>query len=163
MFGEASIELAELMEDVALIKKPLGINNIYYDEVLKDKYKDVKLEFDKDNKSKFYITLHAKDKKGKVIKRGKINMTIDIMPQDYADKNAVAKARDTPNHSPMLPAPQGRLELSFNPFKMLAQLVGPALRRKIYLGLCCAACLALCVMVLPNIVGGIFLKILGLG
>jgi len=93
------------MEDVALIKKPLGINKIYYNEVLKEKYPDLKLEFaDKDNDAKFFITLHEKDKKtGKIVKRGKINMTIDIMPQDYADKNAVGKARDTPNHSPMLP------------------------------------------------------------
>jgi len=83
---------------------------------------------------------------------------IDIMPVAIADKNAVGKARDNPNHSPQLPQPQGRLELSFNPFKMLGQLVGPALRRKIYCGLCAAACCALCIAILPNIVGGLVLK-----
>lgn len=85
-------------------------------------------------------------------------MQIDIMPVAVADKNAVGKARDNPNHSPQLPQPQGRLELSFNPFKMLGQLVGPALRRKIYCGLCAAACCALCIAILPNIVGGLVLK-----
>jgi len=80
MFGEASLSLGELMEDVALIKKPLGINKTYYDEVLKEKYPDVKMDFDKENPSKFFITLHGKDKKGKLIKRGKVNVTADVLP-----------------------------------------------------------------------------------
>jgi len=77
------------------------------------------------------------------------------MPVKHAEKNPTGKARDNPNHSPNLPPPEGRLEFSFNPFKMLGQLVGPALRRKIYCALCTAACCALLVAILPNIIGTI--------
>jgi hypothetical protein len=69
-----------MMDDVALIKNPLSMNETYYKEVLKEKYPDMKLEFDKSNSSKFYITLHNKDKDGKIIKRGKIGVSCEIMP-----------------------------------------------------------------------------------
>ena len=82
-------------------------------------------------------------------------MTIDIYPKDMADKNPVGKARDTPNHSPMLPAPEGRLELSLNPFKMLSQLVGPAFLFKLKLYLCLAICCALLLAILPNVLGSV--------
>lgn len=81
------------------------------------------------------------------------------MPVAHAEKNKVGKAREEPNHSPHLPQPQGRLEFSFNPFKMLGQLVGPALRRKIYCGICCVACCALFVMILPNLMGTLIASI----
>jgi len=67
-----------------------------------------------------------------------------------------------PNHSPYLPQPVGRISFSLNPFKMLAQLVGPELRRKIYLACCCLICLALCVALFPlifsNVVSALIVK-----
>ena len=117
---------------------------------------------DSDNPSTFWVTLHGKDKNGKIEPKGEVRLTVDCVPQEFADKNEVGKARDNPNHSPMLPQPQGRLELSLNPLKMLNQLVGPALRRKLYMACCGVICLGLCILVLPNVLGGIFIKILGL-
>jgi len=43
---------------------------------------------------------------------------IDVLPIVNAEKNPVGKARDEPNHSPYLPKPQGRVELTIDPFKM---------------------------------------------
>jgi hypothetical protein len=50
MFGAASFPLGELMDDVSLIKKPLGINKEYFEKVLKPKYPDLGMKFeDKSN------------------------------------------------------------------------------------------------------------------
>ena len=95
----------------------------------------------------------TKNKEGKMVKAGQISIKVDIMPKSHAEKNPVGKARDNPNHSPQLPQPKGRLELSLNPLKMFNQLVGPAVRRKIYLALCCILCCGLFIMILPNILG----------
>lgn len=81
------------------------------------------------------------------------------MPIAHADKNPVAKARSNPNHSPNLPEPQGRLEFSWNPFKMLLQLVGPALRRKIKCYCCMAAVCAFIVAIFPVVIANVMTKI----
>lgn len=53
--------------------------------------------------------------------------------KDYyrAEANKVGTAREEPNHSPYLPPPVGRLQLTFNPWKMFTQLIGPEVLRKI--------------------------------
>jgi len=53
----------------------------------------------------------------------------------------------------MLPAPEGRISLTINPFKMWEQMIGPAIRKRIYCLLCCIMCVVTCIMVLPNLVG----------
>jgi hypothetical protein len=52
------------------------------------------------------------------------------------------------------------MEMSFNPIKMLNQLVGPALRRKIKMYIVMALCCALFIAILPNILGGLVTKLL---
>jgi Ca2+-dependent lipid-binding protein len=159
MFGEAVLDLSELMEDVSLIKAPLSMNKEYYQNVIKPKHPDLKMEFDSKDPNKMFLQLWAKNKKsGKMEKAGKVGIKADVYPKSHAVKNPVGKARDTPNHSPTLPAPEGRIEFSFNPIKMLNQMIGPALRRKIYMGICCALCCALFIMVLPNILGAVISK-----
>jgi hypothetical protein len=160
MFGEATVELADIMEDVSLIKTPLSLNMKYFVDVLKPKHPNLKMEFDKEDPAKFWLTLYAKDKKGKRVKRGQIGMKIDVYPQFTAEKNPVGKARDSPNNNPTLPAPEGRLELSMNPFKMLSQLIGPALKRKILIYTCLAACCALLVMMAPMIISNLIVNLL---
>ena len=168
--GESQIDLSQLLEDVALTKAPLTLNKKYYEDVM-SKESDVKMNFSKmpasagGNDSRFWLDMLAKDKKGKITKNGKVWCQCDLMPVSHADKNPVGKARDNPNHSPNLPAPVGRLEFSFNPFKMLLQLVSPAIRRKIYCGLCVAAMCALIVAIFPmiisTIVSNLIMKLLG--
>ena len=59
-------------------------------------------------------------KGGKIEDRGRVLVQIDVLPVDMADKNPVGKARQEPNHSPFLPQPEGRFELSLNPLKLYA-------------------------------------------
>jgi hypothetical protein len=155
MIGEASINLKQLLEDCSLVKKPLGLNKSYYNDVLKPNNFQ-KVEFDAKDNSRFWMTMQAKDPKtGKVENHGKVKVQIDVLPADQADKNAVGKARQEPNHSPSLPPAEGRISLSLNPMKMFNQMVGPEVRRKIYLMLCTAICLVLCAAVAPNVIGGL--------
>lgn len=135
-----------------MIKAPVCFNKKYYDDVIKPAKPDLNIKFDNSDPSKLWLPMQAK-KSGKIISNGEVRVQIDALPKFLADKNPVGKARDQPNHSPQLPQPQGRLELSFNPIKMFNQLVGPALRRKIYMGLCLAVCVALFIAILPNIMG----------
>lgn len=155
MIGEASIVLKQLLEDCSLVKKPLGLNKNYYEHVLKPNNFQ-KVEFDPKDESRFWMTMLAKDPETGAIKQhGKVKVQIDVLPADQADKNKVGKAREEPNHSPSLPQPEGRISLSLNPIKMFNQLVGPEVRRKIYLMLCTAVCLILCAAVAPNIIGNL--------
>lgn len=109
----------DILNDCSLTKKPLSLNKKYYEDVLSKADKNLKLKFDREDDNKFWVGLFAKNKEGKIESRGDVRVQIDILPVDQADKNPVGKARDNPNHSPFLPAPEGRLEFSFNPFKML--------------------------------------------
>jgi hypothetical protein len=87
-------------------------------------------------------------------------MQIDVLPADQADKNPLGKARQEPNHSPFLPQPEGRFELSLNPIKMFNQLVGPEIRRKIYIGLVCAVCIVLFFAMAPMILSNVLAKLI---
>lgn len=118
MIGEAQINLKQIIEDGQLVKKPLTLNQQYYNDVLKPQ-KGQPLEFDDDHPSRFWLKLRSKNSKtGKEEVNGKVLIQVDILPKDMANKNPVGKARDNPNHSPLLPQPEGRLKLSLNPFTM---------------------------------------------
>ncbi len=82
-------------------------------------------------------------------------MRIDIYPKKMADANKAGQAREEPNANPFLPPPVGRISFSLNPWKMFQQLVGPALRRKIYCYCCLAACCALIIFLAPLIIGNL--------
>lgn len=123
--------------------------------------KGIKWEWKDDNS--FYLPLISK-KDGKDVNQGKVRIQIDIVDAEYADKNKVGSARDDPNHSPFLPPPTGRLSFSLNPCTMFKQMVGPAVRRKIYcyccIALCCGLCLTLCIFVVPSVVGNLITNLI---
>ena len=153
------------IEDCSLSKRPLSLNQKYYDDFLKEAG-GCKFDFYKD-KSSFWVPVKSMNTEtGKLEESGKVRVQIDIYPKDQADKNKVGGAREDPNHSPFLPPPVGRLSLSLNPFKMLSQLVGPAMLRKIYCGLLCACCLALCIALFPlifsNVISALITKAIGI-
>ena len=147
------------MEDCSLVKAPINLSKKYYEDVLKPANPTLKMEFDKTDDSKIWLPMNSK-KDGKAVVNGKVRVQIDVLPQSHADKNPVGKARDNPNHSPQLPQPEGRMEMSLNPIKMFNQLVGPALRRKIKIWIFMTLCCALFVAILPNILGGLITKLL---
>jgi hypothetical protein len=121
LIGEAVLDIGKLVEDCELVQKPCSLNKRFYEEQMPRAVRDEdKLVFDDKDKNKFWTRLFYKDfkKGGKIISRGQVSVQVDVLPADLADKNPVGKARQEPNHSPHLPQPQGRLELSINPFKM---------------------------------------------
>mmetsp|Transcript_30295 Transcript_30295/g.46326 ORF Transcript_30295/g.46326 Transcript_30295/m.46326 type:complete len:163 (+) Transcript_30295:4312-4800(+) len=160
MLGEAAIDMKDILSDCSLIKKPLCLNKSYFENVMKKNNPNLKMKFDSSNDNHFWLPLNQKNKEGKIEKNGLVKVQVDVLPFDQATKNPVGKARDNPNHSPTLPQPEGRVELSMNPIKMLNQMIGPEVRRKIYIGLCIAVCVALCLAILPNILGTLVAKML---
>jgi hypothetical protein len=107
--------------------------------------------------------LTTRDKDGKPVK---VRLDLRILPKDIADKMPVGEARQEPNNGPHLPPPVGRIQFSLNPFKMLAQLVGPEFLAKIYGIACVLICCGLCILMLPmllsNFTSAIVLRIFGL-
>ena len=65
MIGEVQIDLRQIVEDCSATKKPIALNKDYYEEVLNsDKEKPfMKLKFDKDNSSRFWVGLKARNDK----------------------------------------------------------------------------------------------------
>ena len=99
----------------------------------------------------FYVD--CLDKEGVSI--GKVRLGLSITPMSMAGANPVGHGRTEPNHSPYLPPPVGRISFTLNPFAMFAQLVGPEMRRKIYMYCCLGICLALCIAMVPLVFGNI--------
>ena len=156
--------MQHLLEDCQILDKPVAFSKTYYDALPKEAKNKNKIKFDDKNEpNKFFVDLMGKNDKGKVTCMAKVRLQVDVLPMRLAEKNKVGKARDSPNHSPFLPQPQGRLEFSMNPLKMINQLVGPALKRKIYCMLCCVLCLIVTVPALPSVAGMAFMKAIGLG
>jgi len=87
-----------------------------------------------------------------------IRIQVDVLPVAEALKNKVGEAREEPNVNPYLPKPEGRLEFSLNPLKMLEQLVGPGFRAKMYTFICIALCITICIMLIPMVASDIVSK-----
>ena len=77
-----------------------------------------------------------------------------------ADKGPQGVGRAEPNNDPMHPPPEGRLELSMDPFAMMNQLIPAAMWRKIMSVDLCGACVFLCAMMAPMIFSNIITKVL---
>jgi hypothetical protein len=119
------IDLKPLLDDASLTKSCVSLNRKYYDSYLKEKFPNyTNLNFDSDGQS-FWVNLVNKNGKGELEVNGRLRIQIDVLPKVEAEKNKVGEAQSEPNVNPFLPPPEGRLELSLNPFKMIAQLVGP--------------------------------------
>jgi hypothetical protein len=136
------------------------LNKNYYDAFLKQKMpKNFMIEF-KDDDS---FVLTTRDKDGKAVK---VRLDLRIFPKAMAKNLEVGSGRTEPNNSPYLPPPVGRISFTLNPFKMLAQLVGPEFLAKIYGILCVMVCCVLCIMMLPmllsNFISTFTLAIFGL-
>lgn len=122
MLGEASVDLEQIINDCQLVQKPLAFNQKYFNEVMDQGLLDMNNapKFDRGDHDKFWLKLMGRKENGDIGCTGQVRIQVNVLPIKVAEKNPVGKARDTPNHSPTLPAPEGRLELSINPFKMLS-------------------------------------------
>ncbi|GMF14931.1 unnamed protein product [Phytophthora fragariaefolia] len=75
---------------------------------------------------------------------GEVCISIELVPAENAKKNPVGHGRSSPNNSPHLPPPAGRLSFSLNPFKVLNDLLGPAICHRLT---CCFCCILFMVLV----------------
>jgi hypothetical protein len=121
IIGEAMIDLATVIEDCSLCKRPISLNKVYYNGCMKER--GINLDFKDENS--FWVQIYGGEldkKTGLPEKTGKIRISVDILPKDQAKLNPVGDARSDPNQNPFLPPPIGRLSLSLNPFKMLVSI-----------------------------------------
>jgi hypothetical protein len=148
------------MEDCYLTEKLQSFNKKYWEDYMEKTLKDKGYEHCADikweNKEDFWLPMRRfvtnEDTQAEELKdAGEVLCSLRIYPKADADKNDQGVGRAEPNNDPFMPEPEGRITLSLNPFTMFNQLVGPAVRRKIYLCLCASACCALFVMMAPMI------------
>lgn len=118
------------------------------------------LKFASEDDKTFWVPLMNVDNKGQQKTNGYVRMQIDLLPMEQAKANPVGECQKEPNTDPFLPKPFGRIEFSFNPFKMLAQLVGPAWKKKMYCACCILCCVALLIVSLPQIVSSMVTGVL---
>ena len=115
--GSNTVDLWEPINDCILTKRPTQVNKKYYNNHLKkfDTWKDLNVRWE-DNYS-FWFDLFD-TVKGKQTKHGEVRLRIDILTKEDADEAPLGKGRQELNQDPFLPPPEGRIELSLNPWKM---------------------------------------------
>ncbi|KAK1942894.1 Dysferlin [Phytophthora citrophthora] len=75
---------------------------------------------------------------------GEVCVSLELVSAENAKKNPVGQGRSSPNNSPYLPPPAGRLSFSLNPFKVLNDLLGPSICHRLT---CCFCCILFMVLV----------------
>jgi len=169
LIGEFSLDVAPLFEDCHRLKKIKTFCKQYWDDYMKEEltkrgYEHVKdIEWEEEQKFWVPVRRFVKDEKtGKEDLQfaGKILCSFQIFPMELAEKSPQGVGRSEPNNDPVCPEPEGRIKFSLNPFEMFNQLVGPAIRRKIYMALCCLACAALCAFMAPMVISNGFSKLI---
>ena len=156
-----------IFEDAILTEKLQAFSKDYWESYMKQAvidrgYEHAELiEFDKDDKELFWVPMFRyNEEEKKDVVAGYVQCSFRIYPTAAADKNKQGVGRDEPNNDPNLPEPEGRIQLSLNPFTMFLQLVGPGVRNKIYLCICLLSCAALCTFMAPMIISNGFSKLL---
>lgn len=75
MVGQVQINLKDIIEDCALVKKPLGLNKSYYNDVMKKNDPNLNLEFDPEDDNKFWLKIINKNKEtGKIETNGRVRV-----------------------------------------------------------------------------------------
>lgn len=167
IIGSFSLDVWPIFEDCILTDKLQTFSSDYWNSYMKNQliergyeFAD-KIEFEKEDKELFWVPMYRfNEEEGKDKISGYVQCSFRIYPKASAEKNKQGVGRDEPNNDPVLPEPEGRLQLSLNPFTMFMQLVGPGVRRKIYMCICLIAYLALCSFMAPMIISNGFSKLL---
>ena len=85
-----------------------------------------------------WLRLTYKDqKRHRVVARGSIAISVEILPKEDADNRPAGAGISEPNQNPTLPPRTGRMALSTNPFAVLQELFGP----RCVMIFCCCFCL----------------------
>ena len=107
----------------------------------------------------FWLQCKYRDDSGEEKNRGKVLVSLELVPKKKAEAIPVGEGRDEPNVHPTLPPPTGRLQLTWNPLKMMFQMVGPELKCKLCMLCICGCLVLLMVMVIPIFLGDEIAKI----
>jgi C2 domain len=84
--------------------------------------------------------------------KAKMEISLEMMPEDVATQLPAGFGRGNPNQNPFLPEPEGRFKFDlFSPLKMLRELLGDNLYRKICGTCICMLCMAACFFTAPMI------------
>ncbi|KAJ1449086.1 hypothetical protein M885DRAFT_622839 [Pelagophyceae sp. CCMP2097] len=100
---------------------------------------------DLDDSAQYLKMTYTQRKRGKVrvLNRGSIAISVEILPADEAELKPAGLGISNPNSNPVLPPRTGRLSFSYNPFAVCTALVGP----KLAVQLCCCLLCILCLIV----------------
>jgi hypothetical protein len=154
LIGSNTLDLSELINDAVLTKSPSGLMKKYYEDHLKDMsdWKDKITSWE--DKYSFWIDLFEAEGESKKL-GGSVRMRIEIVPKHDALENPLGEGRNEPNTDPFLPPPEGRIEFSMDPLKMLKQLISPEIRMKIKASLCGIICCVLTIYLLPGLISSV--------
>lgn len=120
--SDNTLDIDRLLREVYSLDVPIKFDKAYWEGLPADKKRGVEIEFNSEDKTKFWLTLHKQGKNG-VEAGGKVLLSLEILPHWKAQICKVGKGRDQPNINPFLPPPIGRFEWSLNPFKMLVNYI----------------------------------------
>ena len=107
----------------------------------------------------FWVQCRARNDAGSEYNRGKVLVSLELVPKTKADSVSVGEGRSEPNVHPTLPPPTGRFQLSLNPCKMYYQLVGPEFRTKCCLIFCCVMIVIIIFLIVPILISEELTKI----
>ena len=146
------LDISDMIKICKNLDVPLTFNKDYVNDVgdfERDKYKSVEFlgKMSDPDQTKFWIQCYRNNTKS-----GRILCSLEFLPIWKASKCPVGKGRSEPNVDPYLSPPVGRFEWSLNPFKMLNQCVGPKVRKKLYVTICCICCAVYLVFLLPYMI-----------
>ena len=119
---EFVLDLSLIVLDCRATQRCIHLNKKYYETYFRDEYTkqrknqgEAELWLEFEDQDSFWLLV----KREKDTKPIKIKLDLRIVPASEAKGQNVGEARTEPNHSPELPKPAGRLQLSANPYAML--------------------------------------------
>ena len=147
----AEIDLQNLVIIPKNLDMPIKFTKEYFNSLPNNERREMydNIEFDNDDSEGIKFWVQCKKSNGEA--KGRVLLSMEILPQWKANMERVGKGREEPNLDPYCPPPVGRFKFSLNPFTNLNQCVGPKFRRKMYCWLCCLLIIAYLILVIPYI------------
>jgi hypothetical protein len=108
----------------------------------------------------FWVQCKAINDNREEYNRGRVLISLELVPRSKAESVPVGEGRSEPNVHPFLPPPTGRFQLSLNPCKMYFQLVGPEFRTKCCLIFCCLLMVLIMFLIVPILISDEISRIL---
>ena len=82
-------------------------------------------------------------------------LSVQLVPKSEVEKLPAGFGRSAPNSNPILPKQVGRLRFSLNPCRMMYDLLGPKLCRRLSGVFCCILCVLIVWSLIPVVIGNV--------